>query len=71
MKIFWRLLIAGFLLIGLSSLWSFLGDAASQRNDFGVIAGSLLALVLIAAAIAWSAAEIKRFQGRSNPKDKS
>jgi hypothetical protein len=69
-KLFLQLLSAGVALVAFSMLWSFLGDAASQRSDFGVVSGCLLAIVVIAAAVAWTASKIKRAQGPGNTTEK-
>lgn len=69
MKTFWLVLAAGVALVALSILWSFLGDAASQRSDFGVIVGSLLVLSLLAVVTAVGE-KLYRAHGSQKPRRK-
>jgi len=70
MKWFWIILAAGVGLVALSSLTSMLGAAASQRSDFGVIAASVLGIVMVAAAVPITLHFIKKAQGTSETKEK-
>lgn len=49
MKIFWAVLVIGVGLFVLSSLWSYLGNVASQRSDFGIVVGSIVTLLVVGA----------------------
>jgi hypothetical protein len=71
MKTFWIVLGVGVGLLILSTLWSFLGSAASQRSDFGIISGSLLVIILAAAAVPVGMKVVHKLQGRSKPQEKS
>jgi divalent metal cation (Fe/Co/Zn/Cd) transporter len=51
--LFVAILMIGMAVFGFSALLSALGDAASQRSDFGVIALSALGLTVVAALAAY------------------
>lgn len=70
MKIFLIVVGCGVSLVLFSMLWSSIAEMASQRSDFGIVAGSLLAIVVIAGLVALIPRLVKTVQGADKPKEK-
>jgi DMSO reductase anchor subunit len=71
-KLFLFVLLAGAVLFIGSAMLSFLGDAASQRSDVGIVAGAVLVLVAAGGLAAGTLHLIQQSHdpGKDKPKDK-
>lgn len=69
MKIFLIALAAGAALFAFSSMWSFLGVAASKNSDTGIVAGAAVVIVIVAAMAAFGASYFKRVHGSDKTKE--